>query len=117
MENLPSLSKQEVAILTAIINGCYTRELIANQLNIAPYTVKNHITNIAKKLRQLDVIREGEELSVPLILTFALRFERMGGIQAGVCLECLKQGNLADSRVNADDLCFGHWLSLLGQEN
>lgn len=48
-EKLNSLTKREVEILTQVAGGMFNKE-IANNLNISERTVKNHISNIFKKI-------------------------------------------------------------------
>lgn len=48
-EKVASLTKREVEILILIANGQINKE-IANSLNISERTVKNHISNIFKKI-------------------------------------------------------------------
>lgn len=48
-EKLDSLTKREIEILTQVAGGMFNKE-IANNLNISERTVKNHISNIFKKI-------------------------------------------------------------------
>lgn len=48
-EKLESLTKRELEILTQVSGGMFNKE-IANNLNISERTVKNHISNIFKKI-------------------------------------------------------------------
>ena len=48
-EKLDSLTKREIEILTQVASGMFNKE-IANNLNISERTVKNHISNIFKKI-------------------------------------------------------------------
>ena len=48
-EKLESLTKRELEILTQVAGGMFNKE-IANNLNISERTVKNHISNIFKKI-------------------------------------------------------------------
>lgn len=48
-EKLESLTKREIEILTQVTGGMFNKE-IANNLNISERTVKNHISNIFKKI-------------------------------------------------------------------
>lgn len=48
-EKLESLTKREIEILTQVTSGMFNKE-IANNLNISERTVKNHISNIFKKI-------------------------------------------------------------------
>lgn len=48
-EKIDSLTKRELEVLIQIACGMYNRE-IANNLNISERTVKNHISNIFKKI-------------------------------------------------------------------
>lgn len=48
-EKLESLTKREIEILTQVAGGMFNKE-IANNLNISERTVKNHISNIFKKI-------------------------------------------------------------------
>jgi len=49
IEESPSLSKRETEVLTLMAEGLSTKA-IAEQLNISPFTVRNHIQNILEKL-------------------------------------------------------------------
>lgn len=48
-EKLESLTKREIEILTQVAGGMFNKE-IANNLDISERTVKNHISNIFKKI-------------------------------------------------------------------
>lgn len=48
-EKLDSLTKREIEILTQVAGGMFNKE-IANNLDISERTVKNHISNIFKKI-------------------------------------------------------------------
>lgn len=48
-EKLESLTKREVEILSQVASGMFNKEIAAN-LNISERTVKNHISNIFKKI-------------------------------------------------------------------
>lgn len=48
-EKLESLTKREIEVLILVANGMFNKE-IAIKLNISERTVKNHISNIFKKL-------------------------------------------------------------------
>ena len=48
-EKLKSLTKREVEILAQVASGMFNKE-IANNLGISERTVKNHISNIFKKI-------------------------------------------------------------------
>ncbi len=48
-EKLESLTKREVEILSQVASGMFNKE-IASNLNISERTVKNHISNIFKKI-------------------------------------------------------------------
>lgn len=48
-ERLESLTKREIEILAQVASGMFNKE-IANNLNISERTVKNHISNIFKKI-------------------------------------------------------------------
>ncbi len=52
-EKIAALTKREVEVLISVANGMPNRE-IANSLNISERTVKNHITNIFKKIDVAD---------------------------------------------------------------
>lgn len=52
-EKLASLTKREVEILTQVACGMFNKEIAVN-LNISERTVKNHISNIFKKIDALD---------------------------------------------------------------
>jgi ERCC4-type nuclease len=112
------LNKSQIKLLSAVFSGkCYTRESLALQLDLSPNTVRNNLTAIGLELRAIDVIREGESFTVPLILALALRFEREGNVNQNTCLECLQMGILEAQRVNPNGLCFAHWLESLGEAN
>ena len=53
MEKLASLTKREVEILTQVACGMFNKEIAVN-LNISERTVKNHISNIFKKIDASD---------------------------------------------------------------
>ena len=48
-EKLKSLTRREVEILAQVASGMFNKE-IANNLGISERTVKNHISNIFKKI-------------------------------------------------------------------
>ena len=48
-EKLEALTKRELEILTQVASGMFNKE-IANNLNISERTVKNHVSNIFKKI-------------------------------------------------------------------
>ena len=48
-EKLESLTKREIEILSQVASGMFNKEIAAN-LNISERTVKNHISNIFKKI-------------------------------------------------------------------
>ena len=48
-EKLDSLTKREIEILTQVASGMFNKEIAAN-LSISERTVKNHISNIFKKI-------------------------------------------------------------------
>ena len=48
-EKLEALTKRELEILTQVASGMFNKE-IANNLNISERTVKNHVSNIFRKL-------------------------------------------------------------------
>ena len=48
-EKLKSLTKRELEILTQVASGMFNKE-IAMSLNISERTVKNHLSNIFKKI-------------------------------------------------------------------
>ena len=48
-EKLDSLTKRELEILTQVAGGMFNKE-IASNLNISERTVKNHLSNIFKKI-------------------------------------------------------------------
>ena len=48
-EKLKSLTKREIEILAQVASGMFNKE-IANNLGISERTVKNHISNIFKKI-------------------------------------------------------------------
>ena len=48
-EKLDSLTKRELEILKQVVGGMFNKEIAAN-LNISERTVKNHLSNIFKKL-------------------------------------------------------------------
>lgn len=50
---LDSLTNREMEILLRVANGMYNKE-IATSLNISERTVKNHLTNIFKKIEVID---------------------------------------------------------------
>ena len=52
-EKLASLTKREVEILTQVACGMFNKEIAVN-LNISERTVKNHISNIFKKIDASD---------------------------------------------------------------
>ena len=52
-EKLASLTKREVEILTQVACGMFNKEIAVN-LNISEITVKNHISNIFKKIDASD---------------------------------------------------------------
>jgi len=52
-EKLESLTKREVEILSQVASGMFNKEIAAN-LNISERTVKNHISNIFKKIEVTD---------------------------------------------------------------
>lgn len=52
-EKLETLTKREMEILTQVAGGMFNKE-IANNLNISERTVKNHISNIFKKIEVSD---------------------------------------------------------------
>lgn len=52
-EKIDSLTKRELEVLIQIANGMFNKE-IATSLNISERTVKNHISNIFKKLEVAD---------------------------------------------------------------
>ena len=52
-EKLKSLTKREVEILAQVASGMFNKE-IANNLGISERTVKNHISNIFKKINVSD---------------------------------------------------------------
>lgn len=52
-EKLASLTKREVEILTQVACGMFNKEIAVN-LNISERTVKNHISNILKKIDASD---------------------------------------------------------------
>lgn len=52
-EKIDSLTKRELEVLVQIANGMFNKE-IATSLNISERTVKNHISNIFKKLEVAD---------------------------------------------------------------
>ena len=52
-EKLESLTKREVEILSQVASGMFNKEIAAN-LNISERTVKNHISNIFKKIDVAD---------------------------------------------------------------
>ena len=53
-EKLASLTKREVEILTQVACGMFNKEIAVN-LNISERTVKNHISNIFKKIDASDI--------------------------------------------------------------
>lgn len=55
-EKLASLTKREVEILTQVACGMFNKEIAVN-LNISERTVKNHISNIFKKIDASDRIQ------------------------------------------------------------
>lgn len=52
-EKLESLTKREIEILTQVAGGMFNKEIAVN-LNISERTVKNHISNIFKKIDASD---------------------------------------------------------------
>ena len=52
-EKIDSLTKRELEVLILIANGMFNKE-IAMKLNISERTVKNHISNIFKKIEVVD---------------------------------------------------------------
>lgn len=48
-EKIESLTKRELEVLVQVANGMFNKE-IANALNISERTVKNHLSNIFKKI-------------------------------------------------------------------
>lgn len=52
-EKLDSLTKREIEILTQVASGMFNKEIAVN-LNISERTVKNHISNIFKKIDASD---------------------------------------------------------------
>jgi len=52
-EKLESLTKREIEILTQVASGMFNKEIAVN-LNISERTVKNHISNIFKKIDASD---------------------------------------------------------------
>ena len=48
-EKINSLTKRELEVLIEVANGLFNKE-IATSLNISERTVKNHISNIFKKI-------------------------------------------------------------------
>lgn len=48
-EKIDSLTKRELEVLAQVANGMFNKE-IANALNISERTVKNHLSNIFKKI-------------------------------------------------------------------
>ena len=48
-EKIDSLTKREMEVLIQVANGMFNKE-IANELHISERTVKNHISNIFKKI-------------------------------------------------------------------
>ena len=52
-EKIEQLTKREMEVLIQVANGMFNKE-IANSLNISERTVKNHISNIFKKLDVAD---------------------------------------------------------------
>lgn len=48
-EKIASLTKRELEVLAQVANGMFNKE-IANALNISERTVKNHLSNIFKKI-------------------------------------------------------------------
>lgn len=52
-EKIDSLTKRELEVLILVASGMFNKE-IANTLNISERTVKNHISNIFKKLEVSD---------------------------------------------------------------
>lgn len=52
-EKIDSLTKRELEVLVQVANGMFNKE-IATVLNISERTVKNHISNIFKKLEVAD---------------------------------------------------------------
>ena len=52
-EEIDSLTKRELEVLILIANGMFNKE-IAMKLNISERTVKNHISNIFKKIEVVD---------------------------------------------------------------
>ena len=52
-EKIDSLTKRELEVLVLIANGMFNKE-IAMKLNISERTVKNHISNIFKKIEVVD---------------------------------------------------------------
>lgn len=48
-EKIDSLTKRELEVLVQVANGMFNKE-IANALNISERTVKNHLSNIFKKI-------------------------------------------------------------------
>lgn len=52
-EKIDSLTKRELEVLILIANGMFNKE-IATRLNISERTVKNHISNIFKKIEVAD---------------------------------------------------------------
>ena len=52
-EKIESMTKREVEVLILVANGMFNKE-IATTLNISERTVKNHISNIFKKIEVAD---------------------------------------------------------------
>ena len=52
-DKIDSLTGREIEVLIQVANGMFNKE-IANTLNISERTVKNHISNIFKKIEVSD---------------------------------------------------------------
>ena len=52
-EKIDSLTKRELEVLVQVANGMFNKE-IANSLNISERTVKNHLSNIFRKIEVSD---------------------------------------------------------------
>lgn len=52
-EKIDSLTKRELEVLVQVANGMFNKE-IANTLNISERTVKNHLSNIFRKIEVSD---------------------------------------------------------------